>query len=38
LSVPAGLQEVLSRMLAKDLALRYSTPAEATRALRPLLS
>jgi tRNA A-37 threonylcarbamoyl transferase component Bud32 len=32
---PAGLGGVLDRMLAKDPARRFATPAEATAALRP---
>ena len=33
---PPGLQQVLDKMLAKDAALRYATPAQAARELRPL--
>jgi eukaryotic-like serine/threonine-protein kinase len=33
--VPAGLQQVLDRMTAKDPAGRYQTPADAARALAP---
>lgn len=38
LQVPPGLQAALDRMLAKDPALRYSTPAEAVKDLRPFLA
>jgi eukaryotic-like serine/threonine-protein kinase len=37
LGVPAGFQEVLDRMLAKDPALRFSTPGQAAQELRPFL-
>ena len=33
---PPGLQQVLDKMLAKDAALRYATPAQAVQDLRPL--
>jgi len=33
--VPVGVQQVLDRMLAKEPALRFATPAEAARALAP---
>src|SRR5207249_2176661 len=33
--VPAGLARVVERMLAKDPAQRYQTPAEVARALQP---
>jgi serine/threonine protein kinase len=36
--VPAGLQNVLDRFLAKDPAQRYQTPAEAADALGPFLA
>jgi hypothetical protein len=38
LQVPPGLQKVLDGMLAKDPALRYATPGEAARELRPFLT
>lgn len=34
---PAGLQAVFDRMLAKDPAHRYQTPAEAAEALKPFM-
>jgi serine/threonine protein kinase len=37
LQVPAGLQKVLDGLLAKDPALRYPTPEQAARDLRPFL-
>jgi hypothetical protein len=37
IGVPAGLQEVLDTMLAKDPALRFPTPGQAARELRQLL-
>jgi serine/threonine-protein kinase len=37
IDVPAGLQEVLDEMLAKDPALRYPTPGDAARELRRFL-
>lgn len=36
-SVPAGLQGVLDKMLAKDPAQRFESPARAAEALRPFL-
>jgi serine/threonine protein kinase len=36
-ALPAGLQEVVDRLLAKDPARRYPTPAGAACALRPFL-
>jgi serine/threonine protein kinase len=36
-ALPAGLQEVVDRLLAKDPAGRYPTPEAAARALRPFL-
>lgn len=33
--VPSGLEAVIMKMLAKDLASRYQTPAEVARALQP---
>ncbi|MBN9523011.1 protein kinase [bacterium] len=35
LDVPAGLEQVLARMTAKDPGARYATPAEAAAALAP---
>jgi hypothetical protein len=35
--VPAGLVRVLERMMAKDPARRYQTPAEVAEALRPFV-
>ena len=35
--VPTGLQEVMERMMAKEPADRFATPAEAATALRPYL-
>jgi len=37
IDVPAGLQEALDGMLAKDPALRYPTPGQAARELRRFL-
>ncbi len=37
LAVPAGLQQALDTMLAKDPAMRYPTPERAARDLRPML-
>jgi serine/threonine protein kinase len=37
IGVPAGLQEVLDGMLAKDPALRLPTPGQVARELRPFL-
>jgi serine/threonine protein kinase len=36
--VPASLEMVLERMLAKDAALRHATPDQAAQALRPFMS
>lgn len=37
IGVPEGLQAFLDTMLAKDPALRFSTPGQAAQALRPFL-
>ncbi|OAI48144.1 hypothetical protein AYO44_07745 [Planctomycetaceae bacterium SCGC AG-212-F19] len=36
--VPAGLQQVVERMVAADPAQRYATPEQAAEALRPFLA
>src|SRR5262249_4743525 len=36
-TVPAGLQQVVEQMMAKDPAQRYPTPAQAALAMQPFL-